>query len=707
MLTVMMVFGLFAAMTLTAHAVNSETLLKDAIANGTASEIKLTGNITIGDPGVGKNGLDITRNVTLDLNGKTLSISTTSEQTNGIKIPSGKTLTVKDSVGGGKLIVKVEGDHLITGFGAAIFVDRGTLTIESGTIEATGGSGGAGIGSGYYSFGGTINILGGTVNATGVSGSAAGIGFGGQGRDGMVINISGGNVTATGCLRGAGIGNGENTEDCTVNISGDAVVNATGGPCAAGIGGRVTCAGAIVNISGGIVTATGGNGEVIFSTPYDPGPGIGGGGGKADGTTPDGAPGTLKITGGSLFVKAGSPLPAPQGGKAPEDATRIATDGTNPVERVEVTVTDIANSKLEGVALSVGSYKTVTDANGKAYIWIPSPGDKQATFVKDGYVTVTEGIFKIIGRGFVTGVKMVASVNTPPKLKSDVSATATKSVAVNTVYTLDLSTIFEDANAGDALTYKVSIDGGASVTAEQNYSYTPTAEGTKILIFKANDGTVDSTDTYTVALTATATSSTGMSNFTKVKAYTRGQFTDVDETLWYGLDEQEVIANAYEYGLMKGDSSTTFNPAGNMTIAEAIAVAARVHKIYATGNGDFEQGSVWYQVYVDYAVANNIIAANDFANYSKAATRAEMAYIFSESLPAAEFPSQNTVNSLPDVNNGTPYYSAILTLYKAGVLAGSDAQGTFNPSNNIIRAEAAAIISRVILPATRFSGKTF
>ena len=114
-----------------------------------------------------------------------------------------------------------------------------------------------------------------------------------------------------------------------------------------------------------------------------------------------------------------------------------------------------------------------------------------------------------------------------------------------------------------------------------------------------------------------------------------------------------------------------------------------------------------YQVYVDYAITNGIIAANDFTDYTKAATRAEMAYIFSKALPDTEFASQNTVNSLPDVTSGTPYRDAIFTLYKAGVVAGSDETGTFNPGNNITRAEAAAIISRVILPATRFSGKTF
>jgi hypothetical protein len=121
-------------------------------------------------------------------------------------------------------------------------------------------------------------------------------------------------------------------------------------------------------------------------------------------------------------------------------------------------------------------------------------------------------------------------------------------------------------------------------------------------------------------------------------------------------------------------------------------------------------------VYVDYAIANGIIEAGAFTNYGREATRAEMAYIFSNALPPTEFLARNTVNSLPDVSSGfssatgqpiTPYYNAIVTLYKAGVLAGNDAQGTFSPNANIIRAEAAAIISRVILPSTRMNGMTF
>ena len=183
-------------------------------------------------------------------------------------------------------------------------------------------------------------------------------------------------------------------------------------------------------------------------------------------------------------------------------------------------------------------------------------------------------------------------------------------------------------------------------------------------------------------------------------------FTDVDENAWYGSSNQKVISSAFEYGLMQG-SGNTFSPTGNMTLAEAVTIAARVHHIYNGGDSVFTQGSPWYKVYVDYAIDKGIIDSGTFSDYNKAATRAEMAYIFSRSIPEADFAPQNTINSLPDVSSSTPYYDAIITLYEAGVIAGSDSIGTFNPGNNIIRADASAIISRVILPDTRTKGKTY
>ncbi len=52
------------------------------------------------------------------------------------------------------------------------------------------------------------------------------------------------------------------------------------------------------------------------------------------------------------------------------------------------------------------------------------------------------------------------------------------------------------------MTYKVKVNEEAEKSAVRNYSYTPTEAGTYTLVFKANDGTADSEDTYTVTLSA-------------------------------------------------------------------------------------------------------------------------------------------------------------------------------------------------------------
>ena len=198
-----------------------------------------------------------------------------------------------------------------------------------------------------------------------------------------------------------------------------------------------------------------------------------------------------------------------------------------------------------------------------------------------------------------------------------------------------------------------------------------------------------------------------MDNFTKINTYIRGQFPDVDETLWYGYDVQKTIALAYEYGLMKGNADGTFNPNGNFKVVEALAVACRVHVIYSGGETLVESGNPWYQVYIEYAIANGMIKAGDFSDYERPATRAEMVYIFASAVPAEELPEVNTVKSLPDVDNGTPYSKEIFMMYEAGILTGNDDSGTFTPNANIIRAQAAAIIARVILPAIRTTGYTY
>ena len=185
----------------------------------------------------------------------------------------------------------------------------------------------------------------------------------------------------------------------------------------------------------------------------------------------------------------------------------------------------------------------------------------------------------------------------------------------------------------------------------------------------------------------------GLQNFTKSKTYPSGKFTDVPDNEWYTAS----VKNAYEYDLVKGTGDSTFSPSGNVTIASAITLACRLHSIYYTGKADFIQGSPWYQVYVDYAVANGIIKAGEYTDMNAAATRVQYAAIMSKALPDTALQQKNTVddNAIPDVKMTDAHAADIYKLYRAGILTGSDTKGTFRPDSTIMRSEVSALVTRM------------
>jgi hypothetical protein len=170
-----------------------------------------------------------------------------------------------------------------------------------------------------------------------------------------------------------------------------------------------------------------------------------------------------------------------------------------------------------------------------------------------------------------------------------------------------------------------------------------------------------------------------------------GTFTDVAGNAWY----YNWVKLAYESGLMYGKDDSRFDPDGSLTLAEAIAMAARARSAYSGENKAFVHGDIWYQAYVEYAVTNGIIREGDFSDYDAAATREEIAYIFARALPGEAYGTISTTTP-PDTSD-SPYSSEILTLYAAGILSGSDNSHTFYPASNVTRAEAATIICRLLI----------
>ena len=195
-------------------------------------------------------------------------------------------------------------------------------------------------------------------------------------------------------------------------------------------------------------------------------------------------------------------------------------------------------------------------------------------------------------------------------------------------------------------------------------------------------------------------SAAGLSNFQKSNTYTPGQFADVPAGSWYAAGVQ----SAYELGLMTGTSGTAFDPSGNLTLAETVVLAARLHSIYTGDGASFTGGATWYQPYVDYAIQNGIIASGAYSDYNATATRAQFASILAAALPSEALPAINTVTALPDVDANATYAAAALKLYNAGILTGSDASGTFNPTSSIQRSEVATIVTRM---ADQSQRKTF
>ena len=150
-----------------------------------------------------------------------------------------------------------------------------------------------------------------------------------------------------------------------------------------------------------------------------------------------------------------------------------------------------------------------------------------------------------------------------------------------------------------------------------------------------------------------------------------------------------------------GEKRGAFSQSDFLRLCDAIKMTCVLHDLYWGGSGSFEQETPWYGPYIRYAVKNKIMKAEEFPNYHEFATRAETAYLFSNSIPRSELRPINRIVSLPDVDVGHKYADGIYLLYNAGVLTGIDGRGSFHPEGLITRREAAAFAGRIATPSDR------
>jgi len=182
--------------------------------------------------------------VTLDLNGKTISMEDASGKT-ACAIKNNGNLTIKDSVGEGKITFNSTTPSANNGYASNTISNYGTITVESGTIENTT------VGSACYALdnyaGSTANINGGklvaekttvrifnwtngdaakaTLNISGgeiLSKDGYGVNVNAGNSPAIAINISGGTITTedTDYVLAVYIINKNSAENLTVNVTG-------------------------------------------------------------------------------------------------------------------------------------------------------------------------------------------------------------------------------------------------------------------------------------------------------------------------------------------------------------------------------------------------------------------------------------------------------------------------------------------------------
>ena len=181
-------------------------------------------------------------------------------------------------------------------------------------------------------------------------------------------------------------------------------------------------------------------------------------------------------------------------------------------------------------------------------------------------------------------------------------------------------------------------------------------------------------------------------------------FADVPSDSWY----YSSVKAAWENDLIDGVTANEFKPNATLTVAQTIKLAAALHQLDRTGEVSLKNGGAnWYDSYVNYAVTNGIIE-KDYANYTKAqmnapVTRGEFVHIFHGAEEA--YKAINTVadNAIPDVKATDKFAPEIYEFYRAGILTGSDAKGTFHSASTIKRSEAAAILLRMFEASARVS----
>ena len=197
-----------------------------------------------------------------------------------------------------------------------------------------------------------------------------------------------------------------------------------------------------------------------------------------------------------------------------------------------------------------------------------------------------------------------------------------------------------------------------------------------------------------------AASAPSMDNFKISGANYSKHYFDVTKGAWYSPVKNKYLQTADELGILLPDNYLRFRPDEKITVGQLIRAAVMINRIYNGYEGLICKNDGNYGAYRDYAENCGIILRGEFPDLTKEATRQEMAYVFSQALPKECLAQISSVDAISDMEMSLKYYECALTMAGAGVMSVSE-DGEFRPDANVTRAEAAAMIEKLVHPGSR------
>ncbi len=170
-------------------------------------------------------------------------------------------------------------------------------------------------------------------------------------------------------------------------------------------------------------------------------------------------------------------------------------------------------------------------------------------------------------------------------------------------------------------------------------------------------------------------------------------FTDVDEESWYSIYINDLV----EMGVINGFPDGTFRPDETLNAEQFIKMTVTALGLNP-GNGTI----YWASTYIEYARQSGLLENSEIEDFKKPLPRGEIVCIISKALDFLNENIEIKACGLYDLYGYTPesYVPYVLKTYNAGIITGYQ-DNTFRYEKYINRAEACAVIHKLVTPITR------